>query len=1197
MKIPLRAAQLTGFAEQATQERSLFFFTPIRNEQGRLINLQLFQGGQWAVGADIPESYLSDWVVPKVEAYLSRLWPALEQGISCWLDCQLTPQTSGKLTITPIQNGYLVELQSNDASPPAQLASDPFLSLMQDQIQKEQHRRVTDSMLQVVARQVPCQQIIYYTFTTNDPLALVQYQLVKGESNGPVCIPSVSMDYLRGGKPIIDQQIEAHTPGLATALSLYQLGYRSFMLLPLLANNQLLGALLVMDASAHFFTASYQSLLSKCAHSLSESLFAETERRLPILLDEMNQLLDAVVFNTPVALALFRPVWQQDQITDFTYLLTNPANAAITGRSIAQMAAQTLRTLFPQTTREGLFERLVKVAQTGISQQYQALAQHDGLSHWGQFTLSKVGENVLFTVMDISALKQNQALLNHQNAQLEEQILAHSRQINKLSVLQNAILKHDGQAIISTSIDGMIQTANQACEKLLDYSVQELLGLYVQVKPDRVANSLPVISFHPTKQANGTTDILQQALNGEHYSNMESVVITKTGTTIPILLSAISLHDEDGVVIGYLGVASNISALKAVQGRLRQKNRELSTFFENALDMHCISDSRGNISKVNKAFQTALGYSAAELRAIPFLQLIHPDEQKFVYQQLLQPILQQPVRKQINQMRCKDGTYRIIEWNAIGIDGVVYGSAHDITQQQESEIQLRNLNQRLQLATQSVGQGVWEIDYERNCLLWDDRLWEIHGLESGQADWSFQKYLTLVHPKDLPAFLDRVQSDTQKDTLWNQTRIVRPDGAIRYTETNGILMRNQQGKPVRAIGVMWDVTERKLAEEALRESEQRFREIAENVDEVFWIHSADPFRLLYINPAYERIWNRSVQSIYDDTTTFMEGIVAEDRPAVQALFGDYLAGKEGQLDYRLEQADGSIRWLSVRTFIVRDGAGQITRHLGIVNDITGQKEKELVLLESLQREQELNQLKSQFVSTASHEFRTPLTTIQSSVDLITMYLNLPPVTARASIEHHVAVIQKEIEKFDTLLSDLLTIGKIEAGKIAFTPRWVDLLALINELIALHFRGHLFDDRSVVLLVEGTPRRVYLDDKLMSHVLVNLLSNAFKFSSDTSPCLRVVFNHSNLMLAVVDTGIGIPSEELSTLFQAFFRASNTAGIQGTGLGLVIARQFVELHRGQLSVESEENKGTTFTIRLPAEPEVQSTARDDTQVTSG
>lgn len=374
--------------------------------------------------------------------------------------------------------------------------------------------------------------------------------------------------------------------------------------------------------------------------------------------------------------------------------------------------------------------------------------------------------------------------------------------------------------------------------------------------------------------------------------------------------------------------------------------------------------------------------------------------------------------------------------------------------------------------------------------------------------------------------------------------------------------------------------EQQAAQQQLQESEQRFREIADNVDEVFWIHSAEPFRLIYINPACQRVWHTTFEQLQAEPLFFMETVLAEDRPDVLLFMEQYRAGVAGELTYRLQQKDEPLRWLMVRSFSIRDEGGKVLRHIGLASDVTSQKEKEFVLQQSLYREQELNQLKSQFVSTASHEFRTPLTTIQSSVDLISMYLDLPPVKAGSPVRHHLGVIQKEIKKFSTLLSDLLTIGKIDAGKIAFTPQWVDLVALIDELIDLHFKGRLFDERSVALRIEGTPRPVYVDGKLMSHVLVNLLSNAFKFSNGASPCLHIGFEETRIVLTVTDTGIGIPAGEVAALFQPFFRASNTAGIQGTGLGLVIARQFVELHRGHLGVASEENKGTTFTICLPA-----------------
>ncbi|CCH02709.1 Nodulation protein V [Fibrella aestuarina BUZ 2] len=762
--------------------------------------------------------------------------------------------------------------------------------------------------------------------------------------------------------------------------------------------------------------------------------------------------------------------------------------------------------------------------------------------------------------------------------QLEQQVEERTQEVRQLSTLHQAILRHAGQAIISTDIHGVIQTANQACELLLGYRIDELIGRTVYLQPGPPTNPLPVVTYRMNGRGRPLTDFFAESLATQGYFYCECVTLTKTGQRTPILLAASALQANDGTIIGYVGLSTDISALKTAEINLQRKNQELNTFFHGALDMHCISDSRGNISDVNQAFQETLGYAADELKSIPFLQLIHPDEQKFVYANLLVPILQKPVRNQINRMRRKDGHYRIIEWNAIGINHVVYGSARDITQRQEVEMQLRGLNERLKLATQAAGQGIWEVDVQTNRLFWDERAYEIYGIPTSQTTVYFDDYLRLIHPDDLAAFWAQYNRDIEGDTITNVARIIRPDGELRYIKVNGNLIRNKRGDVVRHIGVIWDVTEQVLAEEALRESEQRFREIAENVDEIFWIHSVEPFQLLYINPTYERVWHRSCQSLYNDTFSFLPGVYEEDMPIVGKAITQYLSGKESQIQCRRKNADGSLSWVSVRTFIIRNEAGKPIRQIGIANDITDQKEKELLLQQALVQEQQLNHLKSQFVSTASHEFRTPLATIQSSVDLIKLYLNVPD--ASASIQKHLGVIEKEILQFSGLLTDMLTISRIEAGKIQVNPKLIDPILVAQNVINTHF-SQRSDHRSVDFTVEGTPYPVCLDEKLMSHVIVNVLSNAFKFSK-TNPTLRLSFqDDKHLLIQVTDTGIGIPTNELSMLFQAFFRASNANGVSGTGLGLVISRQFVELHGGQLTIQSEEKKGTCCTITLPVD----------------
>ncbi|SOD97401.1 PAS domain S-box protein [Spirosoma fluviale] len=785
--------------------------------------------------------------------------------------------------------------------------------------------------------------------------------------------------------------------------------------------------------------------------------------------------------------------------------------------------------------------------------------------------------------------------LEEYTEQLEQRVEERTREVRQLSTVQRAIFEHASQAILSTDIYGVIQTANRACEKLIGYRVEELVGRVAYLELREGYSPMPVITYVTTQPDEVVSAGLLDMLAEHGYFQAECLLSRKDGSLIPVLMASSVLTDENNETIGYVGIATDISGLKAIESELQEKNEELSTFFEGAIDLHCVVTVDGKLLTANRAWDMTLGYSREELDQLTFAELVHPDEQELLQQSVWELTNYRPVRNQLNRFLKKDGTYRSLEWNAIRVNAIFYASARDVTERQQAERQLINLNQRLQVATSAAGQGIWERDFKKDTLIWDDRLWEMHGLRPGRTEWHFSDFAKMLHPDDR----DAVVTIPLTNLISNEVaRIVRPDGTIRYMESNGIVLTDEAGKPVRAIGVVADVTERKVAEDALRESERRFREIAENVDEIFWIHSAEPFELLYVNPAYERVWNASCQSLYDNPRSFMNSIVEEDKPLVKAFIDQYKAGYEGQFYCRLKGMDGNVRWLSIRTFVVHDSYGKIVRHIGIANDVTSQKEKELVLQQSLQREQELNQLKSQFVSTASHEFRTPLATIQSSVDLIRFYLDLPTATGNKSIHHHLNVIGKEIDQFGTLLSNILTIGTIDAGKVKFSPRHVDMVALCTDIIKTHF-SEQSTNRSVNVSIEGIPYIVFIDQKLISHVIVNLLSNAFKFSTD-NPSLRLIFKEKAIIVQITDQGVGIPAREMSALFQAFFRASNSNGIPGTGLGLVIARQFIELHGGYLDIRSEEKKGTTCIVTLPTsltnEPVATSLINTPSTVTS-
>lgn len=233
---------------------------------------------------------------------------------------------------------------------------------------------------------------------------------------------------------------------------------------------------------------------------------------------------------------------------------------------------------------------------------------------------------------------------------------------------------------------------------------------------------------------------------------------------------------------------------------------------------------------------------------------------------------------------------------------------------------------------------------------------------------------------------------------------------------------------------------------------------------------------------------------------------------------------------------------------------------------------------ALEKETELSQIKSRFITMTSHEFRTPLTTIQANTELLQLFLdqNLP---GNASSTKYVARIIREITRLTNLMNDILLLGRIESGRLPFQPVATDLVHLVKEVLET-MRFDTVEKRVPEFRMEGEPYPLNLDHFLINHVLMNLVSNAMKYSpGKPAPLVALRFVSTGAEIHVQDFGIGIPANEVSKAFESFYRATNVMGIQGTGLGLAITRQFVEMHNGTITLDSKEGKGTTVTVFLP------------------
>ncbi|BAT56369.1 PAS/PAC sensor hybrid histidine kinase [Nostoc sp. NIES-3756] len=246
-------------------------------------------------------------------------------------------------------------------------------------------------------------------------------------------------------------------------------------------------------------------------------------------------------------------------------------------------------------------------------------------------------------------------------------------------------------------------------------------------------------------------------------------------------------------------------------------------------------------------------------------------------------------------------------------------------------------------------------------------------------------------------------------------------------------------------------------------------------------------------------------------------------------------------------------------------------------DLSERRQTEL-LEQALQKERELNNLKSLFISTVSHEFRNPLSVIQTAIELIELHgVNLTETKRNTYIKR----IKGAVQSMKLLMEDVLFIGKSEAGRLECQPALLNLQEFCQELIedftTVEISGH-----EIIFTCHGDTTDAYMDERLLHYTLINLLSNAIKYSPQNET-IRLELNCDQTqgvaIFRIQDEGIGIPEADQAHLFESFYRASNSHSIQGTGLGLVIVKRCVDAHNGQISFTSQEGVGTTFTITLP------------------
>jgi len=465
---------------------------------------------------------------------------------------------------------------------------------------------------------------------------------------------------------------------------------------------------------------------------------------------------------------------------------------------------------------------------------------------------------------------------------------------------------------------------------------------------------------------------------------------------------------------------------------------------------------------------------------------------------------------------------------------------------------------------------------------WDGRFLQVNESFARIIGYKPEEVLALsywdVTPREYEALEQSILATLQETGRFGpiEKEYIHRDGHRVPIVINGMLLKTPTGEN-EIWGIAEDITYRKRAEQSLRESEEKFRAIFEASSQGVMLH--DEFQYLEVNPAsvqmlgydspaelvglHPGLTSPPVQPNGEDTGMLAQKYIQECLSKGHVRF-EWIARRKNGEDFPVEVILTRVQW----------GGKQIIQ--AAVNEISERKQAEAELLKSLAREKELGQLKSNFVSMVSHEFRTPLGVIMSSAEILENYLDqLEPEDRREQLQS----IRKNTRRMADLMEEVLVLGMVEAGKLDFKPAALDFECFCRRLVD-ELQSATNNKCPVQISTPEDAKDGFADERLLQHVFINLLSNAVKYSPAGSPVHFDVERDGDFAVCRIrDHGMGIPETDIERLFSAFYRGRNAGQVPGTGLGLTIVKRCVELHRGKIKVESAVGRGTTVTVRLP------------------
>jgi PAS domain S-box-containing protein len=632
-------------------------------------------------------------------------------------------------------------------------------------------------------------------------------------------------------------------------------------------------------------------------------------------------------------------------------------------------------------------------------------------------------------------------------------------------------------------------------------------------------------------------------------------------------------------------LARDFTECKQVEFSLRLSQAKLDDIL-NSVDVSIVclrvfSDFSWTYEYQSKGSEAIFGYTEKEILADTnfWIPQVIPEDAENLMICLFEDIFAERPAKVKYRFRHKDGTVRWICANYISRRDaeadcwIVTGVSTDITQRKKAEEKQHRTSSLLSTAERLAHVGSWEIDLQSQNMTWSKEMFRIYGFSSTELEPKKAMFLQIIHPKDRSRIEQITEQAISKGISYEvEFRIIRPDGLIRYLESRGEPIFDEQGKVIKLVGAVQDITQRKQVEK------ERLRLVA--------ILEASTDHISMINAEGNPLWsNAQAKKIVGlplgaDTTRvpishYHPGWalkIIEEQGFPTAISQGSWVGETALL-----RGDGSEMAVSQMIIAHKSPDGRVEYFSTIMRDISESKQQKAELEEAKEAAEAANRAKSEFIARMSHELRTPLNSILGFTQLMH-----GDSYCLAQHRQYLDIINKSGQHLLALINDVLEMSKIEAGRVKLHQNSFDLYHLLNNLEQMLWLKATAKQISLTFeFAPDIPQYIITDESKLRQVLLNLIGNAIKFTQRGGVKLQVTRGSKDYSLnfEVKDTGIGIASEEINNLFNPFVQTeSGRFSQEGTGLGLPISQKFVQLMGGDITVNSIVERGSIFAFDI-------------------